>query len=125
MPGGMGGGHAPGSSSLYVKNLPPEADKLYLYEKFAPYGAILSVKILIDDQTGAPTEHWTCCTCQLRSTCCSPAQLLDNVSGDAPATQRPEGMLAFAVIGQQTTRPPQLTILFLNHAQPSAAVWAL
>lgn len=36
-------GHA--TSSVYVKNLPPEADKLYLYEKFAPYGGISSVKV--------------------------------------------------------------------------------
>ena len=35
--------HAP--SSVYVKNLPPEADKLFLYEKFAPYGGISSVKV--------------------------------------------------------------------------------
>lgn len=32
-------------ASLYVKNLPPLADKLFLYEKFAPFGAILSVKV--------------------------------------------------------------------------------
>lgn len=40
------------SSSLYIKNLHPDADKLFLYERFAPYGAILSVKILYDTQTG-------------------------------------------------------------------------
>ena len=34
-----------GSSSVYVKNLPQDADKLYLYEKFAPYGGISSVKV--------------------------------------------------------------------------------
>lgn len=38
--------------SLYVKNLPPEADKLYLYEKFAVYGAISSVKVLTDEMSG-------------------------------------------------------------------------
>lgn len=37
---------------MYVKNLPPEADKLFLYERFAPHGAVLSVKVLVDDQTG-------------------------------------------------------------------------
>lgn len=35
----------PRSSSLYVKNLPPEADKCFLYERFAPFGAIMSVKV--------------------------------------------------------------------------------
>ena len=34
-----------GSSSVYVKNLPQDADKLYLYEKFSPYGGISSVKV--------------------------------------------------------------------------------
>ena len=37
------------SSSVYVKNLPHDADKLYLYEKFAPHGAITSVKTLADE----------------------------------------------------------------------------
>ena len=36
-------------ASLYIKNLPLDADRLFLYEKFAPYGAVLSVKILCDD----------------------------------------------------------------------------
>lgn len=36
---------APASSSVYVKNLPPEADKLFLYEKFAPHGGISSLKV--------------------------------------------------------------------------------
>lgn len=38
--------------SLYVKNLPADADRLFLYEKFAPHGAIYSVKVLPDEQTG-------------------------------------------------------------------------
>lgn len=38
--------------SLYVKNLPIEADRLFLYEKFAPHGAVHSVKILSDEQSG-------------------------------------------------------------------------
>ncbi|KAF6236926.1 hypothetical protein COO60DRAFT_1632412 [Scenedesmus sp. NREL 46B-D3] len=42
----------PVSSSLYIKNLPPDADKLFLYEKFSPFGAILSVKVLTDPQSG-------------------------------------------------------------------------
>eukprot|EP00983_Pelagomonas_calceolata_P005264 171963-Pelagomonas_calceolata.AAC.1 len=29
----------------YVKNMPEDADKLFLYEKFAPFGAIHSVKV--------------------------------------------------------------------------------
>ena len=40
------------SSSLYVKNLPQEADKLYLYERFAPHGAILGIKVLVGPETG-------------------------------------------------------------------------
>ena len=40
------------SSSLYVKNLPQEADKLFLYERFAPHGAILGIKVLIAPETG-------------------------------------------------------------------------
>lgn len=40
------------SCSLYIKNLPANADKLFLYERFAPYGAILSVKVLHDTPTG-------------------------------------------------------------------------
>ena len=32
-------------ASLYIKNLPPGADKLYLYERFARFGAVLSVKV--------------------------------------------------------------------------------
>ena len=34
--------------SLYVKNLPDDVGKLWLYEHFAPFGAILSVNILKD-----------------------------------------------------------------------------
>jgi RNA recognition motif-containing protein len=37
---------------LFLQNLPPDADKLFLYEKFSPYGAILSVKVLKDPQSG-------------------------------------------------------------------------
>ncbi|KAK9866094.1 hypothetical protein WJX84_003794 [Apatococcus fuscideae] len=40
------------SSSLYVKNLPLETDKLFLYEQFAPHGAILGVKVLTAPDTG-------------------------------------------------------------------------
>ena len=32
-------------SSLYVANLPPDTSKLFLYEMFSPFGAILSVKV--------------------------------------------------------------------------------
>ncbi|GMH38961.1 hypothetical protein BSKO_06859 [Bryopsis sp. KO-2023] len=47
-------GYAPPPSlqpaSIYIKNLPSDAGKLFLYEKFAPFGAILSVKALEDDK---------------------------------------------------------------------------
>ena len=33
-------------ASVYIKNLPAEADKLYLYEHFARHGAVLSVKVI-------------------------------------------------------------------------------
>jgi RNA recognition motif-containing protein len=39
-------------SHLPLQNLPPDADKLFLYEKFSPFGAILSVKVLTDPQSG-------------------------------------------------------------------------
>jgi hypothetical protein len=35
-----------GPGSCHVGNMPPDADKLYLYERFAPHGAIVSVKVL-------------------------------------------------------------------------------
>ena len=35
----------PQATSLYIKNLPPETDKLFLYERFAPHGGIASVKV--------------------------------------------------------------------------------
>ena len=34
-----------GPGSCHVGNMPPDADKLYLYERFAPHGAIVSVKV--------------------------------------------------------------------------------
>ncbi|BDA45005.1 probable ELAV-like protein 2 [Coccomyxa sp. Obi] len=37
------------STALYIKNLPADADKLYLYERFARFGAIHSVKVMTDD----------------------------------------------------------------------------
>lgn len=49
---------APGASLvdevlLCLQNLPPDADKLFLYEKFSPYGAILSVKVCTSSNAGA------------------------------------------------------------------------
>lgn len=38
--------------SIYIKNIPEDADKLWLYEKFARFGGIHSVRILLDEQTG-------------------------------------------------------------------------
>lgn len=37
---------------VLFQNLPTDADKLFLYEKFSPFGAILSVKVLNDPQSG-------------------------------------------------------------------------
>lgn len=37
-------------SSIYIKNLPSDCDKLFLYEKFAPFGSIQSVKTLEDEK---------------------------------------------------------------------------
>ena len=34
-----------GPGSCHVGNMPADADKLYLYERFAPHGAIVSVKV--------------------------------------------------------------------------------
>ena len=39
--------------SLYVKNLPSNADELWLYKAFAPFGAITSVRALRDRDTTA------------------------------------------------------------------------
>ena len=39
-------------TSVFIKNLPADTDKLYLYETFAPYGAISSVKVLTHENTG-------------------------------------------------------------------------
>lgn len=36
-------------ASLYVRNIPLDSDRLYLYEQFAPFGAIRSVKVLEDE----------------------------------------------------------------------------
>lgn len=61
-PGGLGGGPLPvygqdpvfngavGPSSIYIKYLPPTADKLFLYENFGAYGGVVSVKVLEDDE---------------------------------------------------------------------------
>lgn len=38
-------------TSLYVKNLPPETDRLWLYERFAPHGSIMSVKVLQEENS--------------------------------------------------------------------------
>mmetsp|Transcript_86483 Transcript_86483/g.245239 ORF Transcript_86483/g.245239 Transcript_86483/m.245239 type:complete len:385 (-) Transcript_86483:76-1230(-) len=52
-PYGGGGGTGPPNghggddeSNLYVKGLPQEADELYLYKLFAPFGGVSSVKVL-------------------------------------------------------------------------------
>lgn len=49
----MLGGAAPSSAaSIYIKGMPETADKLWLYEKFARFGGIASVRVLIDEQSG-------------------------------------------------------------------------
>lgn len=40
-------------SSLYIRNLHAEADDLFLYRTFAPHGAIFSVRVMLDEETGA------------------------------------------------------------------------
>eukprot|EP00879_Flechtneria_rotunda_P002085 GHRR01002265.1.p2 GENE.GHRR01002265.1~~GHRR01002265.1.p2 ORF type:complete len:183 (+),score=46.42 GHRR01002265.1:32-550(+) len=35
--------------SVYIKYLPEQTDRLWLYEKFAPFGAVLSVKVLTNE----------------------------------------------------------------------------
>ena len=56
--GGMGGSVAPPQyqaavqSSICVKGMPSTADRLWLYENFARFGAIVGMRILIDEQTG-------------------------------------------------------------------------
>lgn len=39
-------------SSICVKGMPSNADRLWLYENFARFGAIAGMRILIDEQTG-------------------------------------------------------------------------
>ena len=43
------GGHG---CSIYIKGMPEDADKLWLYEKFSRFGGILSVRVLLDESTG-------------------------------------------------------------------------
>lgn len=42
----------PVQSSICIKGMPSNADRLWMYENFARYGAIVGLRILIDDQTG-------------------------------------------------------------------------
>ena len=44
--------HASHGCSIYIKGLPEDADKLWLYEKFSRFGGILSVRVLVDDTSG-------------------------------------------------------------------------
>jgi RNA recognition motif. (a.k.a. RRM, RBD, or RNP domain) len=39
-------------SSICVKGLPSNADRLWMYEHFAKYGAVIGLRILIDEATG-------------------------------------------------------------------------
>lgn len=38
--------YSPATCSVYIKHLPEETDRLWLYEKFAPFGGVLSVRVL-------------------------------------------------------------------------------
>jgi RNA recognition motif-containing protein len=38
-------------TSVYVKNVPADANDLWVYERFAPHGSILSVKVLHEEGT--------------------------------------------------------------------------
>ena len=39
-------------ASVYIKGMPEDADKLWLYEKFSRFGGICSVRVLVDEQSG-------------------------------------------------------------------------
>jgi RNA recognition motif-containing protein len=43
------GGHASDMCNLYVNDLPPGADDLWMYRTFSPYGAISSVRVMKDE----------------------------------------------------------------------------
>ena len=52
--GGAGASEAFGEkSSLYIRNLPSDADDLLLYRSFSPHGAIFSVRVMRDEDSGA------------------------------------------------------------------------
>lgn len=40
------------SSSVCIKGMPSNADRLWVYENFARFGAVVGMRILIDEQTG-------------------------------------------------------------------------
>lgn len=44
--------HGVQGCSIYIKGMPEDADKLWLYEKFSRFGGILSVRVLLDEHTG-------------------------------------------------------------------------
>lgn len=44
--------HGGAGCSIYIKGMPEDADKLWLYEKFSRFGGILSVRVLLDEHTG-------------------------------------------------------------------------
>lgn len=47
--------HTMDPTNLYIKGLPSNADELYLYSIFSPFGAIQSVRLLKDSMTGVCT----------------------------------------------------------------------
>ncbi|GMH40562.1 hypothetical protein BSKO_08466 [Bryopsis sp. KO-2023] len=58
------------AASIYVAKLPPDADRLFLYEKFAPFGGVSSVRILFDENrkcTGVGFVNYLDPTCAKRA----------------------------------------------------------
>lgn len=45
-PASSGMMYSPASCSVYIKHLPEQTDRLWLYEKFAPFGGVMSVRVL-------------------------------------------------------------------------------
>ena len=98
------------SSSVYVKNLPQDADKLYLYEKFAPFGGISSVKVRASSGPHA-RRHVTvqqCCTPN-QTMCTAPpgqsAMLIPSIGGWAEV---PLGLI-FSPLAVEFSRRSQIT----------------
>ena len=44
--------HGGQGCSIYIKGMPEDADKLWLYEKFSRFGGIMSVRVLLEEHSG-------------------------------------------------------------------------